>query len=167
MKNLLQRLPFLNNLEPEKDYFFDSSAEFSVHEVIEHLVKTMGCSVVQISSFSIGERTLRILYNMCENGLVSKLSCLLDVSVKRHKLGLLFFANNAGISISLTKNHAKIILIDNGALVVTIITSANLQVNDKNEVGIVSTRQEYYRFFSDVFNKWFESGLKVTADDFN
>jgi hypothetical protein len=166
MKNLLQRLPFLNNPEPESDYLFDSGAEFSVHEVIEHLVKAMGSSSVRISSFSIGERTLRILHNLCESGLIGELSCLLDISVKRHKLGLLFFANNAGISISLAKNHAKIILIDNGALQVTIITSANMQVNDKNEVGIVSTRAAYFSYFGQVFDKWFESGLKITADDF-
>jgi hypothetical protein len=167
MKNLLQRLPFLDNLEPEQVYFFHSGAEFSVHEVIELLVKNAGCSHLRIASFSIGETTLRVLHRMCETGLISQLSCLLDISVKRHKLGLLFFATNVGIEISLSKNHAKLVLIKSDLFNVTILTSANLQVNDKNEVGVISTQCAYFDYYSVVFDQWFSSGLKISANDFD
>lgn len=166
MKNLWQRLPFLGNLEPEQTYFFHSAAEFSVHELIEQLVKNTGRSQLKIASFSIGETTLRVLHRMCEDGLISHLSCLLDISVKRHKLGLLFFASNVGIEISMSKNHAKLVLIQSDSLLITILTSANLQVNDKNEVGVISTQRSYFDYYSVVFDQWFSSGLKVSANDF-
>ena len=166
MKNLLQRLPFLTNLEPGKEYFFDSTAEFSVHEIIDTIVRQYGLCELKVASFSIGETTLRILFNLAESGLVSKLSCLFDISVKRDKLGLLFFAVKTGLEVSLTKNHAKLVIISGENLKAVILTSANLQVNDKNEVGIISTNENYIEYFDQVFDKWFASGLKITANEF-
>lgn len=167
MKNLLQKLPFLADLQTNSIYPFVSEAEFSMHHVLGELLKVTGKAEVKVSSFSISETALRSFYRLTEQGAISGLQCLLDISVKRHKLGLLFFANNTGIEVSLVKNHAKLILIKNTSWSVVIVGSANLQENDKNETGVICTRADIYEYFENYFSTWFKKGLIVTADEFN
>jgi hypothetical protein len=90
-----------------------SEAEFSMHHVFEELLKITGRAEVKVSSFSISDTALRCFYRLFEEGVITEMQCLLGISVKRHKLGLLFFANNTGIEVSLVKNHAKLIFIKN------------------------------------------------------
>ncbi|HSW68201.1 MAG TPA: hypothetical protein VLH16_06450 [Bacteroidales bacterium] len=167
MKNLLQKLPFLASLEAGEIYPFVSEAEFSMHHVLEELLKITGKAEVKVSSFSISETALRSFYRLTEQGAVTGLQCLLDISVKRHKLGLLFFANNTGIEVSLVKNHAKLVLISNNEWKIAIIGSANLQENDKNETGMICTKTDIYEYYDAYFGAWFGKGLKIGADEFN
>lgn len=167
MKNLLQKLPFLANLKINSVYPFVSEAEFSMHDVFEELLKITGRAEVKVSSFSISETALRCFYRLFQEGVITEMQCLLGISVKRHKLGLLFFANNTGIEVSLVKNHAKLIFIKNENWSIVIVGSANLQENDKNETGIICTGYDIYQFFENNFSNWFNKGLKVTANEFN
>ena len=167
MKNLLQKLPFLANLQTNSIYPFVSEAEFSMHHVLEELLNITGSAAVKVSSFSISETALRCFYRLSEQGVITEMQCLLDISVKRHKLGLLFFANNTGIEVSLVKNHAKLIFIKNDTWSIVIVGSANLQENDKNETGVICTGYDIYQYFENNFSNWFNKGLKVTADEFN
>jgi hypothetical protein len=166
MKNLSKKFQSLPKLTTNSTIPFSSEGEFSMHELIEFLLSETGPAKLKVSSFSISEVATRMFLNCMENGLITELQCVLDLSVKRHKLGLLYFASNIGTVISLIKCHAKIILIENENWHVTVIGSANLQVNDKIEAGVIFTGAEPFNFFSDKFEKWFNSGMKIDANEF-
>lgn len=99
--------------------------------------------------------------------MITELTCLFDLTVKRHRLGLLFFAHNIVNAVKLTKIHAKLIFIDNADWNLVVITSSNLNVNDKMEVGLIISNGEEYQFYSDCFDKWFNDALTIDPDEFN
>lgn len=150
-----------------EDLPYTSDGEFSTHEVIVQLLKQTGPAAVRVSSFSVTEMAIRSFLNLQESGLITELKCLFDFNVKRHRLGLLFFASNVVSQIRLTKVHAKLVFIRNEEWSVVVITSANLNINDKKEVGMVITSKELFDFYSNHFNDWFHEALPVSPDEFN
>ena len=166
MKNLSHKFGGLV-LDPLATVPYYSNAEFSSHDVLEFLLSVTGPASVRISSFSLSEISLRSFVRLLDGGLIMDLRCLLDLSVKRHRLGLLFFAANIQSNVALAKNHAKIILVENERYAWVVVGSANLNQNDKIEAGVASGSPEIYSYFSDAFNQSYEQGLKVTADEFN
>lgn len=162
MKNSLENIRLLN----QTNIPFWSEGNFSMHELLQHLLEQTGAASVRISSFSISESALRSFVYMSEKGLIKSLSCLFDLTVKQHRLSLLFFASNVTTSISLTKCHAKLILIENEQCKVAVIGSANLNVNDKKEVGIISTEDAIFSMFSKKYDEWFNDALTIEKDGF-
>ena len=167
MLNLLNRIERLLDYKEFKTLPFFSESEFSSHQLLEKLLVFTGPAHVCISSFSISEIALRSLHNLCETGQITSLRCLFDLTVKRHRMGLLFFASNFVSGIGLAKNHAKIILIHNNNYQIVVVGSANLNLNDKNEAGIISTDADLYSFFRIKFEECYGKSLKVSPDEFN
>lgn len=158
--------PITIQVIPNSITCYVSDAEFSTHELIEHLLKITGPAAVKISTFSITETAIRRFMHLQESGLITSLSCLFDLSVKRYRLGLLFFASNVINEIGLTNIHAKLIFIENENWTLVVVSSANLNVNDKKEAGIIITQSEHYRFYLEQYEQWFSESLKVTPDEF-
>jgi hypothetical protein len=165
MTNLLDKLSdfFVDNMATVPFY---SDSEFSTHQLIETLLEQSGIAKVRISSFSISEVALRSFARLYDDGLISELQCLLDFTVKRHRLGLLFFASNFITEIGLLKNHSKIILIENDTCKWVVLSSGNLNLNDKIEAGFISRDPYFFDFYSCFFDLKFESSLKITPDEF-
>ncbi len=144
-----------------------SDADWSMHQLLEYLMGVTGPAKVWISSFSITEVAIRSFLNMQEKGLIQQLHCLFDLTVKRHKMGLLFFASNVVSEITITKCHAKLILIQNENYSITVVGSANFNVNDKKEAAVILYEKWLFDFYLGVLTGWMESGLKITTDEFN
>lgn len=144
-----------------------SDGEWSMHHLLEYLLRISGPSSVWISSFSITEVAIRTFLNLQEEGLIMDLHCLFDLSVKRHKIGLLNFANNVVSEIAVSKCHAKIILIKNEQHTITVVGSPNFTINDKKEVAVIHKEQWFFEFFFNELTTWMEAGLKIDSNDFN
>lgn len=144
-----------------------SRHEFSMHQLIAHILEQTGPADVVLSTFSISEAPVRSFYNLSEKGLLKSLSCLFDFMVKKHKIGLLFFANNIVNQIAITKCHAKITLIKNENYSVSIISSANLNINDKIEAGIICKDESIYDFYYKLLMEDINNGLQITKDEFD
>lgn len=95
------------------------------------------------------------------------MKCLFDLSVKRYRLGLLFFASNVINQIGMTNIHAKMAFIENENWKVVVITSANLNINDKKEAGVIISMPWHYQYMLEMYEKWFDESLKVSPDEFN
>lgn len=119
-----------------------------------------------LSSFSISEEAVRTLLNLKDEGFIDELHCLFDFTVKNHKTGLMFFASNVVDTISISKCHAKIVLIQTNEINLTIISSANLNVNDKKEVSAIFYSKEIFDFYHSTLTSWIDSGIKVSPDEF-
>lgn len=166
MKNLSERFQSLIE-DPYSTVPYYSISEFSMHQLLEFLLSISGPAKVRVSSFSLSEVALRSFVRSLDNGMIIQLQCLLDLSVRRHRLGLLYFASNVVSGIALAKNHAKIILIENDSFHWVVVGSANLNENDKIEAGIVSGSGPLYMFFSKAFDASYSAALKISRDDFN
>lgn len=126
-----------------------------------------GPAKVRISSFSITETAIRSFVRLQESGLITSLTCLFDLSVKRYRVGLLFFASNVISEIGMTNIHAKMAFIENENWKVIVITSANLNINDKKEAGVIISIPYHYQNMLAHYEKWYNESLKVTPDEFN
>jgi hypothetical protein len=167
MKNLSNKFGGIQEITWNVTFPFVSEGEFSMHELMEFLLEKTGPASVRVTSFSITEAAVRSFLHLMETGVIRHLDCLFDLSVKRHKLGLLYFVNNVASSIALAKCHAKLILIENREWKVSVVGSANFQVNDKIEAGVISTRPEFLQFYWSRFTLWFLKGILITQDEFN
>jgi len=167
MRNLSNKFAGIREIRQNETIPFTSEGEFSMHELLEYLLLKTGPAKVRITSFSITEAAVRSFLHLMETGVILSLECLFDLSVKRHKLGLLNFANNIATSIALTKCHAKLILIENSDWKISVAGSANFQVNDKIEAGVISTCPEFLTFYLDRFSIWFTKGILISKDEFN
>lgn len=143
-----------------------SEGEFSMHELLEYILSETGPAEVMLTSFSITEVAIRTFLNLTSEGKITGLQCIFDLSVKQHKAGLLFFASNITLNIALAKCHAKLILIMNEKWRVAVVSSANMQINDKIEAGIVATTLEVFNFYYPKFVRSFDNSLKITHNDF-
>ncbi len=152
--------------EPGNNIPYFSTGEFSMHELIEHLLEQTGPAKVVLSSFSITEVAIRTFQRLMEKRTIQSMACLFDFTVRRHKLGLLFFASNVISRIAITKCHAKIVLIYNGKHYITIVSSANLNINDKIEAGIISTDTKIFDFYYNHLIAEIATGLQINEHGF-
>ena len=143
-----------------------SDNDFSTHELIAHLLEQTGPARVRISSFSITETAIRSFIRLQEEGLITSLTCLIDLSVKRYRIGLLFFASNVVNEIGMTNIHAKMVFIENENWKVVVVTSANLNNNDKKEAGVIISIPWHYQSLLAHYENWYSESLKVTPDEF-
>lgn len=143
-------------------YYF--SDEWSLHELLAYLLEQTGKADVLISSYSVSEASIREFLRLKESGLINSIRCLLDLTVKAHKGGILYFANNVADEIRLTANHSKLILIESETLCVTVLTSANFTVNPRYESGSITTDKEVFQFFKNKVLTAFEKALPLIYD---
>ena len=168
MQKSLQKIrEALSGFEGKEIIPVASDGDWSMHHLLEYLLGISGPAKVWISSFSINEVAIRTFLNLQDAGMIQELHCLLDFSVKRHNLGLLFFANNIVSEISITKCHAKMILIKNESCTIAVVGSANFNINDKKEVAVIHFGRWFFDFYFNVLSCWIETGLKVSNDEFN
>lgn len=150
---------FPNALVPGTIEPFMHKGEWAIHEVLPSLLSAVGPAEVRIATFSISEDSLRPLFFLTEEKRITHLSLLLDLTVKRHKLGLLLFAAGITPSIRIDSCHAKLLLIENKEHHFGIVGSANLNQNLRWENGFYFTEGKHFDFFREAFDKSFENAL--------
>jgi hypothetical protein len=136
---------------------FFSKGRWSSHELLIYLLSISGPANVFISTFSIGEASVRAFFHAYENKHLLSLKVLIDYTAKKHRPELLNFAENIGIDIKISNNHSKIILIENDKWKITVVGSGNMTPNPRFEAGVIFTQQktylEYYSALTEVFNE--------------
>ena len=68
---------------------FMHKGDWAIHNVLPFLLEQIGPADVEIATFSISEDSIRPLFFLAENGLINRLTLLLDTTVKRHKIDML------------------------------------------------------------------------------
>jgi len=127
------------DLAADKIHFFFSHGQWSLHDLFTALIHKTGPAKVYLSTFSLSEVAVRSLYNASKDGLITHLQCLVDIRVKRHKLGLLNFAGHLVDTITLANCHAKILILENDAWKIAVVASNNFTVNIRYESGSIIT----------------------------
>lgn len=154
----------IGEIAPDQMYPFYSDGKWSNHQLFLYLLGLTGKAEVWLSTFSISEVSIRSFASGIEDGLISKLNCLFDHTIKKNKLDLLFFANNVVSDATILPNHAKLILIKNDQWKISVIGSANMTPNPRKEVGIIFTLPYIFDQYLKYFNSAKAEGQLVTFD---
>jgi hypothetical protein len=153
-----------NILLPDHFYHYVNNGQWSLHDLLEYVLEYTGPAKVKVTSFSISETAIRAFVRLMEEGLITRLDCLFDVSTKRNKLDLLIFAQNVTPNVFLSANHAKIISVKSESMHVFINTSANLTVNKRHESGIIITNKIMAAHYAAAIETVFDSAILLNLD---
>lgn len=148
---------------PGRSYHFMTNT-ISVHEVLEHLLSITGPAFVYLSSFSISEAGIRCLAGLKEDGLLLKLRCLFDHTVRKNKLPMLLFAGEFG-QIRLTGIHAKQILIYNERWYIVVTTSSNFNKIERYETFVITTDLKSFVLYRDAIEFIWNEAIPFEPDD--
>lgn len=138
---------------------FMHKGDWAIHEVLPSLLSAIGPANIRIATFSISEDSLRPLFFLSDERMITGLNLLLDATVKRHKLDLFLFASNITPEIRIDSCHAKLLLVENENYRFGIAGSANLNQNHRWESGVYFTTGRHYDYFSQAFNEAYENAL--------
>lgn len=133
-----------------------TEGRFSLHNLIEYVLRVTGAGNVLIATWAMTEAPLRSLMRMKKEGLILGLECLLEHKVPGHNPKSYSFASQIFDEIWLGKCHAKVVVIENEDWSVVITTSANLTRNRRIESGDIKCDKS-----SAAFNRqWIEKQRK-------
>lgn len=141
---------------------FMHRGEWAVHEALPMLISHLGPSDVRIATYMVSEESLRAL--LLAQG-VHSMRLLLDLTVKRHKLPLLLFAQNVTADIRLDYCHAKVLLVENGERRFGIVGSANLNRAHRWESGFWFTAGPHYDYFLNQYDSAYANALPSGFDE--
>jgi hypothetical protein len=141
----------LAQLIPELPPFWSgdiiTDGHWSLHELIGYLMRHTGSAEVWLTSWGISTEPLQAILDMVRGGLITKLNLILNHRVvqgapQAYQL-LRALHDDARVSISLAKIHAKLVVIHNELHELRIVTSANLTNNPRIENYNISTHREH------------------------
>lgn len=141
---------------------FFSEGLWSMHDLMLYLVEITGPAKIWLSTFSISEAAIRAIHLAIEKGFITEIHCLFDHTIRKHKLGLLFFASNTVSDIAITANHSKLILIENKSWNISVVGSANMTPNPRKEAGVIFSVPEVYDQYKSHLVKSIAEGFPVT-----
>jgi hypothetical protein len=119
-----------------------SNRNWSMHQLLMALLDITGPAEVHIATFAMGETPARILLQLKESGLITKLYCAIDNRVDTRSAGSLQLIMSICDNYSLDDIHAKVTVIENAEWTITVIGSANYTENKRKEAGIVMNTRE-------------------------
>lgn len=145
---------------------FFSEGLWSMHDLMMYLLEITGPAKVWISTFSISEAAIRAIHLGIEKGWITEIHCFFDQTIRKHKVGLLFFANNIVNNvigdISIGANHSKLVLIENDHWSISVVGSANMTPNPRKEAGVIFSDKSTLEFYKSHLVKSISEGLPAT-----
>ncbi len=124
-------------MEEDESVFYFTDGAWSNHDLIVHLLEQSGPAAVYLSTWSIGEESLRQLHHLISSGIIVQLHCLFDQRISQQKAKELQLAKGTANSVVFKKNHSKTVAIKGPEKSFVIYTSANLTHNPRMEAGVV------------------------------
>jgi hypothetical protein len=144
----------LQSLLPElqQDTYTDilSNGQWSLHEMIAHLLHLTGPAKVWVTSWGISQEPLKAVIRLVDTKHILRLQMLFDHRVRLQcpeaYQTLVEMAGRDEISVHLTKVHAKTVVITNDSWSLVLRTSANLTNNPRIESYSLTTHKSAERF---------------------
>lgn len=146
----------LQQLKPNSIFSLASEGEWSLHDLLPHLLSFTGPAKVSVASFSLSEGAVRIFNFGKECGDITNLRCLFDYTMRSHKIDVMLFLQNVADEIRTTPIHAKLFIIENDEWQIAVMGSANLTPNPRLEIASVFTTKPEFDFFNNIFNDSWE-----------
>ena len=122
-------------------------------DVLEWILEQVGVAEIWQTSFSISEEFLRMLYFICRDKRVSRISLVLDHKATNKTLKLWAFISQVIENTYLADNHSKILLVrSQDGDTVSVVTSQNLTRGNRAECAFISTDPNIFNTLYDQVN---------------
>jgi hypothetical protein len=136
--------------------FWVSNGDWSMHELLLEILNITGPAQVHISSYAMSETPARILAQLKNAGMITKLNCVLDNRIDVRTAGSFQLMKSISDRLVLVDTHAKVTVVENDAWHVAVVGSANYTENKRYEAGILTTCKPGV----EMQLKWMEKALK-------
>ena len=147
----LKRL--LDKLKDKRDVHFVSDGDWSMHDLVNELLKKYAPAEIYITTYALREFAARQLINAMEKRQLKSINLLIDYKAKARTPEVFQLASMTFSKIFLTSIHAKVTVIKSAAGNVTINASANWTTNPRIEAGVISTNDAT----ADFYVQWIEN----------
>lgn len=120
-------------------------------DLMEWVLKQIGPSHVEISTFSTSEEFIRRVVRLKDQGQVLSCSLYCDIRAARKTLTIYSFIKSVFDEVYLCQNHSKVILFRGSTKKVVVITSQNQTRGDRFECGVISSMENMTSLIADSF----------------
>jgi hypothetical protein len=149
----------LHSLQQGESMHFVSEGIWSMHEMLEEMLRKSGPADVYITTWTITEFPVRRIVMLKEEGLIKSLSCLLDYRIRGRKPGPFQLLQFNASRLALAKCHAKVAIAVNEEWALSCVGSANLSRNPRFEAGVVSAS----RADAEFHKSWIDGAIEKYA----
>lgn len=151
----------VGDIQMGQSIHYTSAGEWSMHNLLAHILKQTGPAHVWIATWSVSENSVRRILDMLKADKMLSLSCVFDWRVKLRRPEAYELTRFNISDIRLTTCHAKVTAILNDDWQVAVVGSANYTNNPRIEAGVIAcdtTAAEFHK-------NWMEQEL-IKADPF-
>jgi hypothetical protein len=133
---------------------FNSEGKFSLHDIVERIVeKQSKVSDIYLTTYGLSEPSVRKLANLKFKNKVNQVFALLDARIQQRQPNAFQLISSIATQIGYEESHAKITVIDNPEIAITILGSQNWTRNTKHEAGAVICSRKIANFYSEYISK--------------
>jgi hypothetical protein len=147
-------------VSPGESLHYASMGDWSTHDLLFHFLSQSGPAEVYFTTWAISEFAIRQLYAFVGSGLITRLSGIFDYRNGIHKPAELQFLKQITTDIKAAKCHAKVTVIQNETMGISIVSSANYTRNPRIEAGVICNSREIAEFHK----SWILAELNNTSD---
>lgn len=141
----------IGNIQPNCEIFGLTKGDFSIINVIEHILDEIGTADVIISTWTAANVELKYLENFLANKKINNLHLIVDRSFEtRQPKYYKMMVEKFGDIVSTTSTHAKFVLIRNENFNIVVRTSMNLNENKRIENFEISDDKDFYDYLLEV-----------------
>ena len=139
---------------------FLTNGKWSVHQLIVAIFMWFGKGKLSFTTWGLSEPPLRALQLLKEQGYITHLQAILDHRIReRQPIAYQFFLGIAD-EYGFAKSHAKGYFIETDTHKISIIITANLNRNTKNEFGCVIIGTDTF----DLYHQWITRHLQTIKE---
>jgi hypothetical protein len=135
-------------LEHEQMWYL-SEGKFSMHQLLEELLKLTGPAEVALCSWGITEDPARVLARLRRTGIITQLTCLFNSRVASNNAGAYQLISQVADNLGIAECHAKAISIINQTYSIGLISTANFSHNPRIECTVTQRNQEAAKWIRD------------------
>lgn len=122
-------------------------------DVLEFILSQTGPAKVYVSTFSTSEEFLRRLFSLRKRQLILHSVLMADLKAAKKTVNLYTFMSSVFDDVYLTKNHSKVLLIENDRWLVTVVTSQNQTRGNRTECAMITTQPDIFLTLRDQFSE--------------
>jgi hypothetical protein len=134
-------------------YFYISNGKVSSYQLLNYFLDLFNePATIHITTWGMTENAIRQLAQRKQAGQIQDLYFIFSEQTKVNKANEYQLAVKIATAHKIVPCHAKIYLIKTASQQVSIITSANLNRNNKLEAGTITTDQTIYQGYANFLN---------------
>lgn len=139
----------LELLVTNKTLFFYAEKTQSI-QMITKFLEIMGPSELILTSYSVSDRLLNFLLACKNNGLITRLTLIIDWKVKLSNASLANFAQSISDDFGLDDVHAKLWLFKSEKETLSVVSSQNINHNPRKEAGTITKEPHIHAYYEEI-----------------